>query len=356
LASLWIDLKKAHESPEGKELFKRPKSDIAQLILFGGLLDVIAQSPFVAAGLYRTSDGFSAAVRMPAGRDATPDGRGLHLAPADAAGSLPPLEPANVLYSSSFYLDLAALWNDRDAILSESARKQVDQAEKRAGRFLAGRKFSEVLTKSGPYHRFVVAAQTKSGYSKTPGQLIPSFAFASSMRDPEFGQTMNAILRAVAFIGGTQAKLKIVEETIDGVKLVGYRFPENGTLANDPQGLRFAFSPCFASVGDQFFVASTLELGLEMIGLLKNSSPTTSPATTLAAQSRAFAAGGATLATIFEDQQITQTILERGIAVDDAVKEVKAVVDWLRRLGVVRLESDYQPKEFRFDIRWELPK
>src|SRR5439155_27305115 len=31
LAALWVNLKPAQESPEGKEAFKRPKSDVAQL-------------------------------------------------------------------------------------------------------------------------------------------------------------------------------------------------------------------------------------------------------------------------------------------------------------------------------------
>ena len=93
------------------------------------------------------------------------------------------------------------------------------------------------------------------------------------MRDPGFGEALNAILRTVAFLTGTQAKLKMVEETVDGTKLVGYRFPEDGALPGDTQNLRFNASPCFAVVGDQFLAASTIELGREMIGVLKKSPP-----------------------------------------------------------------------------------
>ena len=168
LVSLWVNLKPAQESPQGKEAFKQPRNDIAQLIAAGGVLDVFGKAPFVAAGLYKTADGFSTEVRLPAGRDATANGLGLHLAPADQPGSLPLLEPTNVLYSSSFHLDLGALWTQREAILTENARKQIDRAEKQVGRFLAGRKLSELLTQSGPYHRFVVVAQTQPGYTKNP--------------------------------------------------------------------------------------------------------------------------------------------------------------------------------------------
>ena len=353
LARLWVNLVPAHESPQGKETFKQPKTDVIQLVLAGGLIDVIGKSPFLAAGLYRTDGGLAATMRLPAGRDATPEGFGLHLAPVGQPGSLPPLEPANSLFSTSFYLDLGAIWTQRETILSDGAHKQLDDAEKRFGRFLAGRKLSELLTQSGPYHRFVVAAQTSPGYSRSPDVMIPAFAFASSMRAPEFGQAMGAILRTVALVTGSGAKLKLVEETVDGVKLIGYRFPEQGGLTNDPQNLRFAFSPCFAAVGDQFFAASTLELGREMIGLLRASPTSAAPPTTRTIQTRLFAAGGAVLARLFEEQQVTQAILDRGIAPADAKREVEAGIAWLEKLGIWTIYADYRPSDYSLESRWE---
>src|SRR5262245_36557277 len=130
------------------------------------------------------------------------------------------------------------------------------------------------------------------------------------MRDPEFGRAMEAILRAVALFTSFQTKLKMAEEDVDGVKLVGYRFPENGTLANDPNNIRFNFSPCFAVVGDQFFAASTVELGRELVGVLKQPAAG-APAPTTAAQSRLYASGGAALLKAFEDQVLVQAALER---------------------------------------------
>src|SRR4051812_27635495 len=239
--------------------------------------------------------------RMPKGRDATPEGHALHLAPADKPGCPPPLEPANTLYSTSFYLDVGKFWTDREKLLAENSRRGLDQAEKNLGRFLAGRKLSELLTQAGPYHRFVAAAQEKSGYAKHPNQIIPAFAYNVSMRDPGFGQAMDGLLRAAALIAGSQAKLKLVEETIDGVTLVGYRFPEDGSLPGDVNNIRFNFSPCFAAVGDQFFAASTIELGRELIKQLKQPAKDV-PASDVADKSRLSAAGGAALLKAFEDQ------------------------------------------------------
>jgi hypothetical protein len=352
LVSLWVNLKPAQESPEGQQFFKRPKSDPGQLLFAGGLLDVIGQSPFLSMGTYRQSDGtWMTTFRMPRGRDATPEGQGLHLASAGTPGCLPPLEPADVLFSTSFYLDLGKFWTEREKLLAEGSRKRLDQAEKNLGRFLAGRKLSELLAQSGPYHRFVVAAQAKSGYPQHQTQTIPAFAYNVSMRDPGFGQAMNGLLRAAALIAGAQAKLKLVEEAVDGVTLVGYRFPEDGTLAADVNNVRFNFSPCFAAVGDQFFAASTIEMGREMIRTLKKPAAKM-PATDTADKSRLYAAGGAALLKAFEDQLLTQAALDRAATIDEMRSEVATFVDWVGKLGVLDFDTEYRPHEFRFEIKW----
>jgi hypothetical protein len=352
LWSLWVNLVPAQQSPEGQQLFKQPRNEPGQTVIFGGLLDVLGQSPFLAAGGYYQPDGtFRVSVRMPRGRDATPEGAGLHLAPVDGPGCLPPLEPKNVLFSTSFYLDQGKFWTERDKLLTENGRKQLDQAEKAVGSLLAGRKLSELLTQSGPYHRFVAAAQEKCGYAKHPQQTIPAFAYAISMRDPGFGQSLEAILRASALFAGGQYRLKMVEEEIDGVKLVGYRFPEDGSVPGDTQNIRFNFSPCFAAVGDQFFAASTIEFGREMVGVLKRPGGQ-APAATTADVSRAYAAGVSALLKVLEDQILVQAALSASATLDEARQEVQAFINLLNGLGRLDMQTDYLPREFRFEVQW----
>jgi hypothetical protein len=352
LVSLWVNLKPAQESPEGKEFFKRPKSDPGQLLFVGGLLDVIGQSPFLAMGAYHQPDGtWMTTFRMPRGRDATPEGQGLHLAPADQPGCLPPLTPADALYSTSFYLDVGKFWTEREQLLSAGPKKALEDAEKNLGRFLAGRKLSELLTEAGPYHRFVAAAQTKSGYPRHTNQIVPAFAYNVSMRDPRFGQTMNGLLRAVALFAGVQAKLKLVEETVDGVPLVGYRFPEDGSLPGDVNNIRFNFSPCFAAVGDQFFAASTIEMGREMIHTLKKPA-SNAPANYTAGRSWLSAAGGTALLKAFQDQLLTQASFDRAATIDEVRPEVEKFMAWVGKLGVLDFDTEYRPHEFRFEIKW----
>src|SRR6266571_7226062 len=79
----------------------------------------------------------------------------------------------------------------------------------------------------------------------------------------------DGILRAAALLANFQTKLQLVEEKRGDVPIVGYRFADDGQLKGDDGYLRFSYSPCFAAVGNQFIAASTLELGRELVDLVK---------------------------------------------------------------------------------------
>src|SRR5262249_47230454 len=138
------------------------------------------------------------------------------------------------------------------------------------GKFLSGIRMSTLLGQAGTYHRFVAAHQPKAAYGKQPKQPLPAFAFVTELRDAEgFSKGVSTVLRGAALLALTQVKIKIVEEKHNGCDLVGWRFDEEAPFKRDVNDIRFNFSPCFATVGNQFFAASTLELGREMIDLLK---------------------------------------------------------------------------------------
>lgn len=348
LAWIFGSTVRLHEMPDAQQAYRYPKGDIAQLILAQGIIDVLGKAPFVAIGTYQTDGGFHTAIRMPAGRDATPAGLAMHVPPVGEKATLPLLEPKGVLFSTSGYLDLGKIWTEREKLLAETTRKEVEGADKQLGSFLGGRKLADVLTSIGTHHRFVAVHQERAGYDKQPGQMQPAFAFVTDVKSPDFSTAMNAILRSAALVGGTQFNMKLKEEQVGEIKLVTYRFSESGTYVNDLNNIRFNFSPCFARVGNQFFAASTVELGRELIDMLRKPELPVSGNTTII---RAYSAGGAALLKAFEDQLITQTILDRAVTVDEAKKEAMRFIDWVKSLGALHMDVDYQEREFRFDIQ-----
>ena len=182
------------------------------------------------------------------------------LPPVGKPGSRPLLTPHGVLYSTSYYLDVAKLWENRAKLLGEKPLKKVEEFDKNSGRFLGGTRLSQLLTEAGPYQRVVVAHQPDSDYKTVPGQYIPAFAFILEMREPEsFSKRAETVLRGAAFLATTQVPLTLVEEKHGERQIVGYRFPEDRKFKADVNDLRFNFSPCFVAVGNQFVISSNLQ-------------------------------------------------------------------------------------------------
>jgi hypothetical protein len=355
VASAWINLEKVHKAPQAQALYKTPRDNAILTVGFGGYLDIFGRTPYACAGLYpRGKGGFLLTVRAPRGREGMGPEYVLHLPPPGEPASLPLLTPKDVLYSDSFYLDLAKIWTDRHKLFNEKQAQAIEKFDKNSGRFLAGSKMSQLLQWAGPYHRLVAVNQSKSGYKRKPGQRIPAFALVSQLREPEkFHKTFETILRGAAFLASTQVKLKLTEEEYAGHPIVGYRFSEKAPLKQDVNNIRFNFSPCFTRVGNQFVVCSTIELCRELIDLLEKEAKSPAKATATRMRSRLYASGGAALLENVKEQLVTQTILGQAVPPGEARKQVEALLALVRGLGTLTLESAYLPEEFRFDIRYQ---
>ena len=154
----------------------------------------------------------------------------------------------------------------------------------------------------------------------------------------------------------TQTKLEMVEEKHGDVTLVGYRFPDGGQYTQDVNNIRYNFTPCFARVGNQFVVASTLELGHELVGLLQKEAERVEKGQRFVGNQHVYATGIADILSAFEEQLIAQAILDHGLPPDDAKAQVRDFISIVRRLGGISLQSDYQKNEFRLDVRLSTSK
>ena len=271
LAWLWVDFASVKQSQSSKDFFDATRKDFLQTLVVGGTIDCLKRADFIAAGLYKEANGFRLALRLPAGRSEFPPEFQLHVPPKGELGTLPLLEPPGTIYSHSLHLDIAHLWKTRKTLLNDEIRGGLEKADKDISKVLPGSvRFGELLEMWGPHHRFVVANHDTLPYKKQPGLRLPAFGYVASGRDPKFAKSVEPALRSAAILASLQFDLKLVEHEHDGVKIVAYRFPENKELADDPDGLRFNFEPCFAIVGDQLVAATTVELCKKLITELKS--------------------------------------------------------------------------------------
>jgi len=151
--------------------------------------------------------------------------------------------------------------------------------------------------------------------------------------------------------------LKLKDETHGDIKIVGYRFDEKFQLKQDVQDIRFNFSPCFFSVGKQWVIASTMELGHELCDLLmKEDKGETTRGDKATVKTAVYGAGGAELLKSLEDVIVTQAILDQALSPDEAKEQTRTFIEVVRKLGTLRLESGYDEKSFHYDVRLKLGK
>jgi hypothetical protein len=69
-----------------------------------------------------------------------------------------------------------------------------------------------------------------------------------------------------------------------------------------------------------------------------------------------YAAGGAAALASLPEPLITDAVLEQGVGIEAARKQVDELAAWLRTLGTARVEVDERDTEYRFDVVWEYTK
>ncbi|OWK46687.1 hypothetical protein FRUB_00386 [Fimbriiglobus ruber] len=350
----WLDFAKIKERQATKDFFSSTRKDFTQTLLFGSTADAFRRADFVAAALYKTDSGFRGIVRIPAKRADLPKEFALHAPTPDQPGSLPLLEPKGVVYSQSFYLDLGALWTQRKQLINEQQLKDIEKGERDVSRVLPGTTLGKLFEMSGPYHRVVVAHRDEKLYGVTPDQQIPPFALVTSMRDPQFGKTAVAAMRAGALLASVQYGLKMADEVHDDVTITTYRFPETGEYPGrgDPGKLRFNFVPSFAVVGEFLVVSSTPGLIKDLIPELRKTA-TPGDRSSSVWRARGYAPG--TAATLRDNPEpvVTTTVLTQGIGLSEAKKQVEQIADFVATLGAIGLEIDHQTDTFQIQFEWK---
>lgn len=353
LASLYFDLRPVKGTAAGKDFFEATRKDFLQTMVVGSTVDAVRRSDFVTAGLFATPAGLKLSVRMPAKRDGVPKEFGLHVPMSgDTPGTLPLLEPPGVLYSQSVHLDLAAMWRDRKKLFNDQVLTDIEKGVADVSKLLPNTSLDSLFAQSGPHHRFVAVERGHDQYAVKPGTPLPEMALVSSMRDGEFASGMATVLRGGGLLASLEYGLKLSEETVDGVTIVSYRFPEKGVYPGDDDGYRFNFVPCFATTGDFFLTATSPRLLKDLLIELKK--PTTGAGPSAAVwRGKVYGRGAATALRGRPDPIITDAILSRGVGLKQATAEVEQLAGFLDTIGTAGFTMDHGANAFQFDVEWK---
>jgi hypothetical protein len=349
----WLDFEGVQRNKEFAEGLKAATTDPFLQLFAGGFLNVLKRTPYIDFELTQEGKDFRFKVEMPRGLKGMSE-LARSFVPDDTKRLLPPLLPPRVLSSTTWTFDLGTLWKNKKAWLGDQADKDIGKAERDIKPFLGGQTLGELLEGAGWNQRFVLAEEGTSPYKIKPGAHITPFGVVFEMRDERFGATMNKVLRAGALIATFKFGLKMREETHKGHTVVCYYFDESRKMAADMENVRFNFSPSFAIVGKNLVVASTAELARDLIDCVSKEE-TRLPAGT-SWRTDFFASGLATNLEFVRKDLLTATILDQGLAPDDAKKQIDALTDLVRSLGTLRWQIHYGADDYRMDFHWEYGK
>lgn len=366
IAWAWADLRPPKSLPQVRQVVELPGDVPLAHVFFGRYLDLFRRADYLTAWLTLQRQELHLTLYAPAGwKEASP--AACAQMPADGRVQLrPPLCVPGTIYTSSFYFDPASFLQQRDKLLRPEQRQAFEEFDKNSSKFLLGTRFSELVSGLGSRHRLIVAQPDRQTYSQGPGTVIPSFAVVLELKNAEkTGTRLAAMLRGAALLASFQTRLELVEENHDGVKLVGYRFAENDANRGVQNGLLFNFSPCFAQVGDQFMLCSTLDLGRQIIRVLRSEkwpaadSPDKRGGLTQTAAVPLFTdvfywPSVATLLQGAEEQLVVQYMLERAQNLESARKQARQVTELVRSLGQLDLRLYMADEQTRLEVHWQL--
>ena len=351
---LWYDLAAAKDTKAGRDFYAATKRDVLQNLVAGGTIDALGRADFLAAGLTVTPNNLNVTLRMPAKRSELRPELKLHVPPEGTPGSLPLLEPEGVLASMSFYLDARTFYAERNKLMNDDQTRDFEKGVKDISKFLPGSSIQKLFEQMGPHHRLVMLNQVAPLYAASPERPIPGFAYIGTMRDPAYAKTAAGVLRAAALIGAPTAGLTMTEQTIEGNKVVVYRFSEAKHLTDDADGLRFQFAPCFAVVGENLVVGSRPDVLPPVILALRSESKRNGEAAVWRAKS--FGSGVAGLIRTIPEPLVTNLILTRNLSLKNAEAETKQIAAWFNTLGAVEIRFDHREHDYEMKLTWTLPE
>ncbi len=353
LANVWLHLDELRKNQNFQNGLNGAAMDPFQMLLFGGLTDVLKRAAYLSASLLREGNDFRLAVSMPAGAVGMAPIRAM-LVPAGQSRDFAPLNPPRTIGTSSYYLDLGQMWDKRREIFGDKNAQGIEDGDRNLAKILGGVKLAKLLQNAGPHHRLVFAQQKDRPYKTRPITPFPAFALVIDTRDPSFAKDINTILRTSALLATFAYGLQLKEEEHEGCNLVAYFFSETKKVEGDPDGIRFNFSPTYAAVGDWFVFSATAELARDLVTELKKEKRGGTTAASM--QTTLHASGLADIARGNYDASLTELILKQALPPKTAKAELQAIIDWTESLGSLSLQSRYLADEYQYDVLWRLKK
>jgi hypothetical protein len=240
-------------------------------LLFAGIIDAVRNSTAMGVGLYAKESTLTLEALLD-GKLIDPKGPAAFALPPAGAGAPPLLSAPRCIASLSFHRDLHSFYAAKDSLFPERTGGLIF-FENMMGIFFSGRDLTdEVLARTTPEVRFVVARQEYDPKNGTPQVQIPGFALVLKLRDTEAFDEIaeEAWQKAVGLINFTRGQqglpgLIIDRPTHNGTKFTAAYFSTAGLEETTNLHTRFNFRPALALPADYLILSTSDGLARDLI-------------------------------------------------------------------------------------------
>ncbi len=353
-----LDLPRIQQLPGFPAAFKWPPKEPGPVILAAGWLDLIHRSPQVTAELSLAGDSVRAHLRFPklAG-DITPGTVG-YFASEPAVAAAPLLEPAQLIYSASWYRDYWKMWERRNDVPlpNEIGKLEKQLASTQDGNL--GYSAIDFLRLMGPHLRFVVTRPGPSAYRVAVTDRLPNFAAVVDLRDENAfrDKVLPPIQRILGVVAITQ-KMISQNTQYKSAEVTVLKFTEDAAAVMNSDRVRYNFEPTYAITRGHLIVGSTAALVRNLIDELDRlqSVPANSSSTAPGPTERQIVKFDE-LAALVDDVHglaVRNAVLNNGLTIAEAEQELALLKQLVAALGALRVEAGFDEQGFGYRI--ELP-
>lgn len=339
MADLHVSLEAVRKNPDFAKGLETPASDLGLLTFFGGWMDLLRRHERLTVGLH-AGDGETASMKV-SFREPT-GSRPESLSPFFAQGDqklLPPLNPAGTIQSFSWYRDYIGLWNKRDQLATEEARRKAEQGDDDAGKQLQvfGTSFkpSELIAQLGPHHRVVAMEQVKAPYDKVHVEnVIPAMAFLIDLKDEEkFRKMVDPFVRILGLIQGGEQRVLTVRDDYKGASVLSFVFQETDSELKRRPRDQYNFRVSAAITRQHFIIGTNPMIVQAVIDELDRPTDTLAvPDSVTELQQISFPALARQLGRM-KSGAIRRIVLDTGWTIETAEHEYQIFLDLLSSLG-----------------------
>ena len=367
--TLWayLDIGTLRDAGAAPGLMKKTTENPVAELLFGGLLETVQNTPYLAGSLYLTEKNVELKVAAPHDAAWISEARQYYFG-VNGNGAAPPLlRPQQNLISLSTHRDLSAMWVHAPDLYGEKIEANMAKANTNLSTLFGGKDFSEEILGAVQPDMQIVATRQAFAEGPVPAIKLPAVAAVFRFKDAEtmrveFRRLFQSLIGFVNVAGASKGQPQFdldVERNGERQVITATYLPEKDEKDSKQARINFNISPSVAFVKDCFILSSTKELARELAELAENPARRSESDEAKGSANTQVAVDLTTVHQSLDDNRqhlIAQNMLKEGNDRDEAETKIGMLLDILTMFQSLDLQLSTGDKMVELGLNVNLAK